>query len=91
MRRVLKLIPHQVPEFRSHFVRRSTKVALIVDTSRKTMNGSKRPVSRRSKLTWLMPTQLTVLVTALLNSVANARSEPGGQWWPHVQRPVASA
>jgi hypothetical protein len=40
MRSVLMPIPHQEPEFRSHFLRRSNNVALIVYPLPKSINRS---------------------------------------------------
>ena len=53
------LVPHQGPEFRSHFLRRSNNVALIVYHLRKTINRllNAKPFAAAS-FAWLMPTQL---------------------------------
>ena len=65
------LVPHQGPEFRSHFLRRSNNVALIVYHSCKTINCllTARSLAAVS-FAWLMPTQHHRPHTALLNIVA---------------------
>ena len=65
------LVPHQGPEFRSHFLRRSNNVALIVYHLRKTINRllNAKPFAAAS-FAWLMPTQHHRPHTALLNIVA---------------------